>query len=171
MTRWPELSEPPPASHLRRVLAFVLVLGVVCYGGAVALGISRIPFNLIETTMAISTSLDGRLLTLNGTTNLPDGAVIACETWHESEDDGLGSGDYDVGDQVTVVSGTFLCRADLTGWPTGMIRASSTFYPWDQTADVVDRYGYRGERMSGAAVYQDSDGWVLEVREDVPLAG
>ena len=121
--------------------------------------------------MTISTSVDGRLLTTNRTTTLPDGARIDCETWHDSEDDGLGPGVYDTVDVVAVHSGTFVCRADLTGWPAGMVRSSARFLSWDQPVEIVDRYGYRGERLSGAEVYHDLDGWVLEVRESVPIAG
>jgi hypothetical protein len=171
VTSWPAISEPPASSHLRQIVAIVAILGVLGYGAAVALGITRIPINLIETSIAISTSLDGRILTISGTTTLPDGAVVDCETWHESEDDGLGSGEYHTVDVVTIHSGALMCRADLTGWPTGTVRASARFLPWDQPAAIVDRYGYRGERLSGSEVYQDSDGWVLEVRENVSVTG
>lgn len=169
MTSWPTLSEPPPANYLRRIIALVVILGVVGYGGAVALGITRIPFNLIETTLTISTSLDGRTLITSGTTTLPDGALVDCEAWHELEDDGLGPGAYITTDVATVHSGAFRCRADFTGWPEGMVRATARYLPWDQPAEVADRYGYRGERLSGPEVYPDSDGWVLEVRENVLL--
>jgi hypothetical protein len=152
-------------------LGMVLLVAVGLYSTAVAFRLTRIPFNQIETTMSITTSLDGRILTMSGTTNLSDGAVVVCEAWHESEDHGLGPSRYIAGDDAVVASGTFVCRADLTGWPSGTVRADARFVPYDdQPKDVVERYGEFGERLGGPRVFQDSDGWVLHIRKNVPLA-
>jgi hypothetical protein len=140
---------------------------------AVVFRVARLPFNQVETTMDITTLIEGRILTVQGTTSLADGALIDCETWHESEDDGIGPLKYATSVEAVVKSGTFVCRADLTGWPSGTVRADASFIPYEegQPADVIDRYGEYGEHLSGTGVFQDSDGWILHARKNVPLAG
>jgi hypothetical protein len=154
------------------ILGLTLVLAVACYAFAVTFRITRIPFGLIETTMGITTSLDERALTVTGKTSLPDGALIDCEVWHESEDSGFGTGVYEVDQASVVSSGAFVCRADLTGWPAGIVRAHARFVPYeDQPIDVAQRYGEYGERLTGPGVFHDSDGWILDVQENVQLSG
>lgn len=169
----PTSSERSTLQRVAIVLGLVLLIGLGCYMTAVAFRVARMPFGLVETTMGITTSLDARVLTVSGATSLSDGALVDCEIWHESEDLGLGPGDHDVYVQSVVVSGTFVCRADLTGWPSGSVRTDARFVPYGdgQPLDVRHRYGDYGEHLSGAGVFQDSDGWILHVRENVTLAG
>lgn len=107
---------------------------------------------------------------LVGSTSLVDTSRVSCEVWHESEDEGLGPGDFMDLAWSEVQDGRFNCEVDVSGWPAGTIRASVTFEPYepDQPAVVVETYGTSGQRLAGPLVTHSSDGAMLQILLDLP---
>jgi hypothetical protein len=169
---WEQWYKPPsPTSTGRRVavaVAVVVGIGLLAYGAAITLGLARLPFLQVSTSMTVTTLLEGRNLTINGTTTLPDGAEIECETWHDFD-----PGTYDAGGYTAVAAGAFTCAADLSGWPAGIVHSHVYFRPNDdgQPAEVIARYGQDGERLGGPNVFRDSDGWMTDLSSDFTLSG
>lgn len=154
--------------HFARIVGLVVLLSVVGLAILTFVDVIRLPFGLVDAEIRQTVELDGNL-TVRGSTNLPDGALVTCEVWHESEDAGLGSGAFDVLRTIAVASGRFDCSTSVAGWPPGTIRVGVRFEPYlaDQPADIREAYGSRGQRLGGTQVRHDSDGWILETVTDV----
>lgn len=116
-------------------------------------------------------SLAGRLLTIEGTTDLPDETIISWDVWHELADPNLPASDprWEVGGEATVSSSRFQAVTDLAGWPPGSITVWTAFEPGrDQPAGVRATFGDNGERLEGMGVYDDSGSYRRRV-EDTKL--
>jgi hypothetical protein len=152
------------------VALFLAVGGVVVFVSAL-LSVVRLPIGLTEVTISPVASVDNGRVIVTGDSNVPDGSIIQCEIWHESEDGGLGSGKFDVGEAVLVASGKFTCSTSIEDWPPGTVRVGVRFVPFleDQPPSVRAAFGPDGRGLGGPQVVRDSDGWIVQVVQDVPL--
>lgn len=147
-----------------------LALGV----GALLLGLGLLGTGALSPNVTVALSvhpvLAGRLLTIEGTTDLPDGAKIGWAVRHHLSDPGPDSDPrWLIGDAATVDAGRFRVVTDLTPWPWGSITLSTTFEPGpEQPAVVRATFGDNGERLRGTAVYEDSGGY-RRLEEEIKL--
>jgi hypothetical protein len=103
-------------------LALLGTLAVTLVGVAfVACGTARLPFNQVQTTMLVTPGVEGTHLTVTGFPSLIDSSIVTCETWHPSEDDGLGNGRFEAIQSVAVKDGAFVCKFDISEWPAGSL--------------------------------------------------
>jgi hypothetical protein len=150
----------------RRVsLAWILVGGV---GAAVAWFVIvpylGLPFGRVEASITPVVRLEGRSLVVEGSTTLPDGAVL---DYGVTLDDRT---DPSISRVTTVQNGRFAFAENLTGWPVGRASLGIGFgvgWGTSQPQRIVDRYGASGERMAGPQVWTDSGDTRLEL--DIPL--
>jgi hypothetical protein len=161
---WPQPDEirAPSPVLFQRVLAVAAALGILglAWLGFVLISPIDLPFQHVEATMTPTVSMDGATAQVEGTTTLPDGAVINYYYWHA--DDAVNSrNDGAHGGLATVHDGRFAFASDLSDWPPGRVTLYTEFsVGWDteQPADVVSRFGSEGEHMAGPQVYVDSPG-------------
>jgi hypothetical protein len=146
-------------------LRLLAIAGALAIIAVVWLGIAMIspldlPFQRIEATMTPSVSMDGSTAHVEGTTTLPEGAVIDYYYWHA--DDAVNSrNDGAHGGTATVRDGRFAFTSDLSDWPSGRVTLYTQFsVGWgiEQPADVIARFGSEGEHLAGPQVYVDSPG-------------
>lgn len=126
----------------------------------VALGGLMVVFQLFDVapTMDPHVTVHGRAVSVAGTTDLPDGAVIDYYFWHSSPAIG---GNPPHGGQVTVSAGRFAFETSLADWPPGTVTLYSDFSVGGSTEQpwmVIYRFGWQGERLSGPQVSVDSPG-------------
>ena len=118
-----------------------------------------LPFQTVSARIQVTSTMDGLLTRVSGTTDLPDGAVISYYWWHEIDTVDM---DSVPGGQVTVANGRFAFASDLSAWPAGTATAYITFGVDSeeniQPKQVVDRFGSQGEHLGGPQVYVDSPG-------------
>ncbi len=130
-------------------------------------------------TMSLSVSTETRAVTVRGTSNLPDGASIAVQILHvdalESAEAAGAGGSQDARwilvEYVDVSGGHFTTTFSVPSWPAGRVEAGAYFWiSRDQPAAVTQRYGSRGESMTGPDVVMTRDrGRMLEVFADFDL--
>ena len=112
----------------------------------------------IETHMTADARVGASTVTVSGTTNLPDGAVI---------DYDVSNAEYGVpvvGGHTVVSNGEFSFVADVASLPAGKADVWLWFEvsPARQPVPVVLTYGPGGERMAGDQVSSDSGDYLLE---------
>ena len=115
-----------------------------------------LPLQWVEKSMQMTSRVDGRILRVTGTTDLPDGSFIDWYLWREP----IGNNDWPSG-TATVRSGAFSFDANLDGWPSGGATAEVSFScDWGtaQTKQVTDIVGEHCEHLGGDQVYVDSPG-------------
>lgn len=129
------------------------------------------------TTLSISHTLESRVVTIGGSTNLPDGAfidirLIQQEAFDAAASDGGANTSPLVVDRFARVSGgTYAASVDLSSWPAGAVELLGIFkIDSSQPSPVVAAYGQNGERLNGPALVNSaSDGRYLEVSEQFEL--
>jgi hypothetical protein len=157
--------------RLPRLPALLLIVGAVVLLalaglvlGAIAL-IAPSTFSAKTTaTMAFKATLDGRLLNIDGTSDLPDGAILSWVVAHElttKDINGPGPHDPSVPDlksgAAVLNDGHFHAESDLRAWPPGNVEITIQFIPWvGQPPAIVARFGEAGERLDGPDVHPDS---------------
>ena len=122
------------------------------------------PFGRVEASITPVVRLDGRSLMVEGTSTLPDGAVL---DYGAALDDLT---DPSISKVTTVQNGRFAFAENLAGWPAGRASLGIGFGVGSGTSQpqhVVDLYGASGERMTGPQVWTDSGDTMLEL--DIPL--
>lgn len=102
-----------------------------------------------------------RVLWIEGTTDLPDGAVVGYRVTHDlattaPTEDWPSSNLIDFG-RATVENGEYWARVNTLNWPPGQVRVVAQFPLPPQPASVVERYGEFGEHLRGDNV-TDQDG-------------
>ena len=116
-----------------------------------------LPFQRVDRSMQLAARVDGQTLSVTGTTDLPDGAVIDWDLWREPVDDI----EWPSGEAV-VRSGAFSFNADLAGWRSGNAVVEASFScDWGATAQpkqVTELVGEHCEHLGGEQVYVDSPG-------------
>ena len=119
-------------------------------------------------TMGITTSTTGSMITVEGTTDLPDGAIVVvqlvqADEWDRESADGVApdvaTSPWIRSDDATVRNGRFTASIDVDVWPAGRGRAAAYFWiDGMQPADVVERFGLDGSDLRGPDVV-DLDGF------------
>lgn len=145
-----------------------LVIGVLlaCLGCTAPLPPPTAPVSL-----TLDPVMTNRRLTITGTTNLPDGAILMYEARHENwrlagEPVWLRAG------QTAVKDGTYADRLNVSRWPEGTIEVWVAFQAvlleGTQPPDVTARYGPMGEGLTGDDVTRD--GPMRRIERTVSLA-
>jgi hypothetical protein len=115
-----------------------------------------LPWQHVDSTLTASATLEGRILTITGTTNLPDGAIVDYSFYREPYDPTIPDGGT-----AAVMAGTFEFAADVSEWTPGAATAYLSFscnYGAEQPVAITGRVGRDCEHLSGDAVYVDSPG-------------
>ena len=159
--------------HRRQLLSWLLIacLAILLVVGLLqTLGLVRL--HLTSASIQIVAIARGQTLLIDGTSDLVDGAILSCESWHVTP-----AGEPDItftsATPVLVTGGRFECRLNLTDWPAGLVRTNVRFRPYlPEQPDGVRRLdGARGEDLGGSQVASDSDGWSVEAWADVSYGG
>ncbi len=112
----------------------------------------------VPVTLTLESEFSRRRLTISGTTDLADGAVLVYEARHENwvtagEPVWLRSG------QIVVAEGAYAERLNLRRWPAGAIEVwvafQSVLPEGNQPGHVLERFGAMGERLIGSNVTQE----------------
>lgn len=149
-------------------------------GVAVAAAMMLSPFALAQlsanVSLDIKPTVTGRTVHVEGTTDLPDGAVIVIrltqlDEWERSLD--TGSEDpmsWAHIDEVTVAGGRFELTAHVDDWPAGHALADAYFQvDGTQPQAVTDRFGRDGSGLNGPDVYDDTGYKSLVVEREFTL--
>jgi len=132
--------------------SFALVLSIVVYSCSNKPAHEKFPVLL-----TLSPSFSGRTIVIEGKTDLPDGSQIAYDLEHEKfkeirPGDDLQKVTWTAG-VIRVDSGRYSHKVDLSAWPTGFVDAWVGFEPaLGQPRSVADKYGKKGEYLTGANV-------------------
>jgi hypothetical protein len=107
---------------------------------------------------------------LAGTTDLPDGSLIAYEVTHAVVAVGREDG------TMLVTGGRFQRSVDLASWPPGRIEAWVAFQTIlgttvHQPPAVLQRFGQMGERLRGANVTKTGELRRVEQEQTFTLSG
>lgn len=139
------------------VPAIIVILLTPVAWVAIALVVASHPtLTHVEATLQPVAAVQGRVLKVTGTTDLPDGAVLSYYFLHE-----LASlqGQEPEGGATAVRNGRFAFTTDFAGWPGGAITLYVEFgvgSGWEQPQVVIDRFGAYGERLAGPQAHSDS---------------
>ena len=140
----------------RHTLPLICVLTVGCGG---SLAPAEAPAEVVPPEGGADYIIDSAVvehavLRINGSGNLPDGALISYEVKH----DGFDNGDYDgygTG-QIEFSRGSFTFEMSVNDWPTGhaLIRLTFEMRPSgaQQPTAVLGAYGENGEKLVGPKV-------------------
>ena len=123
----------------------------------------------VPVTLSGNSSIAGDALTITGHTSIPDGAWLIFAAY-SVEHPLVRTRDY-----MLVKDGQFSAQVDISGWPSGEIETDIHFQTMlpdhEQPAIVMQKYGAKGERMSGDTVVQEGESYraaVIEVRSVKP---
>jgi len=139
-----------------RNFILITVLALLTLGCSEAVNSKSGFGNPATVSLTLDTHLNGRQLTIQGKTDLPNGALISYEIKHERFV--LKHGEKLFADgQATVSGGSYSSSFDLKGWPVGKVEvwvAFQTVLGTDihQPTEVISRFGEAGERMEGSNV-------------------
>ncbi len=133
-------------------------------------------------TMDLATSVSGHTVTLKGTTDLPDGAVVAVELvqtteWERDAADGTApdptTSRWVLDQFVTVSDGKFTAEFNPAGWPSGRVAASAYFWvDSSQPPGVIERFESDGSGLRGPDVVDLEDrGPTIEIQRTVEIKG
>jgi hypothetical protein len=115
----------------------------------------QLPVNPASSTyveLTLMAELRGQSVTLAGTSNLKDGAVLSYEVEHELFD--LKNKAFADGDAI-VKAGRYSATVNVAGWPRGTIKVWVGFQTVGvkgQPKWVKDQYGELGQKMEGPVV-------------------
>jgi hypothetical protein len=161
------LVEPSLRRRLRPLLwVAVGLLMVALIGGSALVGSAFVAGSGANVAMETVPTVVGRHVTINGTTDLPEGTILAVQIFQlDAWDRALASGasatqEFEYMDYVDAVvkDGRFSAETDMTGWPAG--HGMSAVYFWidaSQPQAVIDRFGADGSRLQGPDVRDDED--------------
>jgi hypothetical protein len=157
----------------------------IALGAVAALALSLGPWALSSigatASMSLSTQVGDGTVTVTGETDLPDGTVVLAQIlqwdeWQGATADGVtpdvNTSPWVRSEQTVVSDGRFEATFSTAEWPAG--RGLAVGYFWldtQQPADVIERFGSRGQRLKGPDVTEDDVfGPTLEVQKvfDIP---
>ncbi len=148
--------------RFRRVIW--IALGVVA-ASAVMLGPLAYSRLFATANLHLTPTIDGQTVHVEGTTDLPDGAIVLVEVtqldeWdHADWQSGTDPLDWVRGENVTVAGGRFESSIDIGGWPAGRGLVSAYFWVDEtQPQAVIERFGTDGSGLRGPDVYRE-DGY------------
>ena len=107
--------------------------------------------------LRVKAQLDGSQITVQGATDLPDGAVVGCEASYQGAFNNNVIQNYetliDLG-KATVAAETFSLHGNVERLPPGQNKVFCAFMPAidEQPQQVYDAYGRNGEHLTGSNV-------------------
>ena len=104
----------------------------------------------VHPAIALEVSRHNDAIQVEGTTDLPDGALVEVVAWPGCSTDPVVATDPQLV-QATVHAGTFVASLDWSTSDPGTV--TGTFVPGDE--GTIDIYGDHGQKMSGDGVYED----------------
>lgn len=111
----------------------------------------------VPVTISIHATLTGGTLRIHGKTNVPDGAWVIYAAYRAADSMTRVTG------YARVKSGRFAAQADVSSWPLGKIAVDADFQvilpARTQPRVVIERYGPKGEHMTGADVVVGGDSY------------
>lgn len=106
--------------------------------------------------LGIEAEVAGDTLEVEGTANVPDGALVVYAAYHAADPRIRARGIAEVTD------GRYAATIHIADWPSGKIEVAAHFQMLlpgrSQPQAVLARYGPKGERMTGAKVVTGGDG-------------
>jgi hypothetical protein len=116
--------------------------------------------------MSFETSMDGRYVRIDGTTDLPDGTMLDWDLARGGIDQRAGASFLRVG-ETTTAGGRFTAMIPMPEGYTGLVNIGVAFFAHDyQPPATVERFGPDGENLRGSGVYEDSGTpYLLVIRE------
>src|SRR5262245_61903372 len=115
-----------------------------------------LPFQRVAISIELDPTVNGDTVRIEGTTNLPDGALV--DYWLYR---GFGLGKDGPTGAAEVRDGEFVIEHDMAGYEPGRWRMDASFSTvWgsSQPAAVTALVGSEGEHLAGPQVYVDSPG-------------
>ena len=110
-----------------------------------------------------------RILWMEGTTDLPDGALVAYRITHKlaraQPADQWPAPNLMESGKAAVQDGQYWTRVNTTNWPNGEVRILIQFPVPPQPDFVVERYGQFGEKLTGDNVITVEGIKTIEVEE------
>ncbi len=104
----------------------------------------------------VTAKLGGDTVALSGSTDLPDGALLDYQLQHERwmNQPPTDKPQWMVEGTMAVAAGRFTQGVDVAGWPAGSVEVWVGFQPFapGQPAELAERFGANGERLSGGNV-------------------
>jgi hypothetical protein len=127
-------------------------------------------------SLTLSPTLRGDTIFITGSTDLPDGALIAYEIRHEgaARRTNVPIEKLFQEGNATVTNGAYAAAVSLNGWPLGRIEVWAAFQTVvgtdaRQPAEVISRFGELGEKLQGNNVTKAGSMKRVEVTETVVL--
>jgi hypothetical protein len=135
---------------------------------ATGLAPSSTPFRGESVALTLSAGLNGVVLNIQGTTNLPNRAVLLYKVSQVAPDPMTTDG------TLAVLDGRYGTQVDLSGWPSGTIEVWVGFQPVfgnseKQPEEILERYGERGEYLYGENVIETDGSKRVEVRQSLEI--
>lgn len=121
-------------------------------------------------SLTVTAQQQNKQLRISGTTNLPDGAIVAFE---------VAATDLNVNEfadgTATVGGGRFSSSVDVSEWPSGNVEVWAAFQTvlghGEQPQAILDRYGKFGEKLTGPNVVKTGDFYRVETTTTYELRG
>lgn len=126
--------------------------------------------------LTMDSRVEGGSIVVDGTTDLPDGALVDYEITHEAFGtiDDLDDPTWDLfaDGSVPVTAGTYTITTPVPDWPPGDVTVWVAFQVTlasDQPAGVVERYGEMGKKLGGSNVTESAGLRRVELEQTVRL--
>jgi hypothetical protein len=131
--------------------------------------VATVPASAQFVELSLNPRIQGNLLIIEGTTDLPNRALLMYEVSHVSPDPMVANGTMDV------LEGRYLRQVDLSNWPAGTIAVwvgFQTIFGNDvkQPEEIIERFGEMGEFLYGDNVTENGGFKRVEVMETVEFA-
>lgn len=110
---------------------------------------------MVEVAFDENISITNNKATINGTTNLADGALLYYEIRNDGNDQDRLDGNIEVSE------GQFNGELDISGFSNGLISVELRFYPFQQDEELIALYGEAGEKMTGEKVSESETGKII----------
>lgn len=138
---------------IRRRLTLLLGAAVLATGFALPASAE----DDVPLTLTVSADLHGNRLTVSGRATVPDGAFVIYGIYRTSPPERRVVGYARVGNE------RYAADADVSAWPSGEIAVDvhfQTLMPGETQPDaVLERFGEKGQRMTGHQVVQGGEGY------------
>lgn len=138
--------------NMTRILGALVLVAALC-----AAGTGHVLADGAAVEISVRAAVEGETLNLRGRATVPDGAWITYAAYHAEKPQTRVTG------YARVADGRFSARADVSGWPPGEIAVDAHFQILlpgrEQPEAVVELFGEKGERMTGADVVEGGAGY------------
>jgi hypothetical protein len=156
--------------HAQKLVA-VFLSGAVILPGLALVVLSQRP--VPNASISLDPTIQGRAVTIRGTTDLPDGSEVAVQLIQRDEYDKAraagaapdpATSPWILLEYARVQGGAFVAAFDVAGWPSG--RGEAWAYFWvhsGQPPEAAQKFGTDGELLRGPYVYAGDNGRTLRV--------